>query len=1281
MEREYLQAGDTLALRRTGTSGEGVWTIESVLGEGGACVCYEARCGGRSGRLKEFYPLSDRQEPLCRRTGDGQLAFLDPGQGQARCGEFLAAYGLLERTRQEEPDARVLNNFIPPYELLRSKGQPGTCYVWTPDDKQGISFEDYLGEVWADPARGAEHKLYNILSAVLTLTDCVRVLHRAGLLLLDIKPSNFLVLYDGDFNINPASVSLFDVNTLCHVDDPFLSAAGTDGYCAPEIRAGRADNRADIYSIGAMLLRAVTGGLWESGAALEQRVASAALIQASEANSNVFLRHTLIRILKKCLAERPAQRYGCCEALMADLRQARAFLIPEVENSHLGLQKKLALLDREPPERCTSTAVLRDLLFRHPLEEPGQEEIRVLAVGAGTYGQNFIDCCLQAGQMLGRHLHIRAVSQDPALDREVYLQIRPALPEFVDCCGSLGGSGESYGRLDFEPAPIAFRPEDPAHNRRAVRAMLRSFGGELPGYVFVALGDDDLNRTVADLLRRELGISKVFHVIQSGADGPREPGAVYIGAPLSVQAIDPRLENMAFNAHLCWIDAPDGDLRLARSSFRRRYNLESSLAYALSVGSKLRSVGVYEPDPELAAARFQQEVLEGDPEVLDRMVALEHRRWVVEKITAGWQPPRKDDGALDLWSGILRGTMKDRQNRAHPCIVRSRTGSSLRDHTRQQWDVPNPGDETLDELDRVSLEQHRLCLARTRQLRDQHPLQQGDMARMGQLLAGGPAQVLRAFGRYRLCLQRILSGSRADAKEFDSCERNLRQTLSQLSPELRQEMTERMQRLRRDFFPAVESCLYRDYKRTDEALIRQIPFVLTHIPERSLAMFLARKDRVANVASAAVLRPEKITYLVRLTPEEGPGELPRILGGILDFFGGRCRVGVLCAGPVPRGLEPELTALKAHSPQFRFRLLPCGEDAVMERLKAALAETGADLFDCTTAEQETAFADWPRFRFDRDRREFTDCRGCERLRYLPTDVTIRLKDLNALTGGTFAGAEVPEWGWEVRQLSRLYRTNRDRWDPLCRNLAAAARKSGQLGAVTLPRKGRPAELVRLFPEYLYGPLEQLVQCLRSCGAAEPGSGLEADSADACCLRLITCCRVKDMEKLLEGLYDVENWRTLAVRSDGRRAEFIWDDLRIRALPLEGWERELLEQMQELGVIRGLRLRGGTAAFRFSTAGGKKLLTWPHRIRQYLAWEQVRAAECFEEGGCQDSPARCLLIQGFRIAQVQWDENGRPWGSLLSGETPEAELWLNKIMEQICEEEPVCTNPNPSTPQV
>lgn len=41
------------------------------------------------------------------------------------------------------------------------------------------------------------------------------------------------------------------------------------------------------------------------------------------------------------------------------------------------------------------------------------------------------------------------------------------------------------------------------------------------------------------------------------------------------------------------------------------------------------------------------------------------------------------------------------------------------------------------------------------------------------------------------------------------------------------ELTARVKQLRVDFFPAIESCLYRNYKQLDERLIRQIPFILT----------------------------------------------------------------------------------------------------------------------------------------------------------------------------------------------------------------------------------------------------------------------------------------------------------------------------------------------------------------------------------------------------------------------------------------------------------------------
>ena len=78
-------------------------------------------------------------------------------------------------------------------------------------------------------------------------------------------------------------------------------------------------------------------------------------------------------------------RYNCCEELMEDLRRAKTYLLPEVAGEFLGFEKRLAILDAQPQENCSPTAVMQDLLFRHPLYEnlqPGEHDIRVLTVGA-----------------------------------------------------------------------------------------------------------------------------------------------------------------------------------------------------------------------------------------------------------------------------------------------------------------------------------------------------------------------------------------------------------------------------------------------------------------------------------------------------------------------------------------------------------------------------------------------------------------------------------------------------------------------------------------------------------------------------------------------------------------------------------------------------------------------------------------------------------------------------------------------------------------------------------
>lgn len=821
--RQILRAGDKLLLSRC-SGGCDIWTVTGFVGEGGASVCYTARGGGKTGRLKEFYPLAITPDgKVCANARRLESGGLEIPENLLR--QFTQAYEILENAKEQDPSARILNNFIPPYELLR--GEAGNAYVWTPDDKQGVSFEAYLEKVWEAPEEVPEHKLYNILNTVLTLTDCIRAFHNAGLLHLDIKPSNFLVLYDGEYNINPNSISMFDINTLHLMDTTFAPTVGTGGYVAPETVRGKAENRSDIYSIGAMLYRAIVFSepgqpnyyRREDFKQLDSLVASSALIRASETNSNVFLRHTLSRILKRSLAQHPGARYECCEDLMEDLRRAQTFLLPEVAGEHLGLQKRLAVLDAEPDKYCSPTAVMHDLLFRYPLDAgltPDEEEIRVLAVGAGTYGQKFIDICLQAGQMLNRRVHITAVSQDPELDREVYLQVRPALPEFVSCDGSLDRSGkESYGRLNFCLQSVKFHKKDPKANKAAAETL----AAENYHYILVSLGDDELNREVAELLARKMG--SVHFVVQANAEVTSVLAhPVRINGARTVESIDPRLESMAFNAHLCWMGTDNPDIRLAKHQFRQKYNREASLAYALSVGSKLRSLGINAADPAEAAHQFEEKMT--DPAWVDALAALEHRRWVLDKVTNGWTLPQ------DVMTGIRRGSFKDRIARTHPCVVRSNPGRGLLAYMPEDWAAPNPKDENLDELDRMSLKLHRSCLDAAEALRESDPLERGDAAILRRRIEGCPVEVREAFARYRQCLEGILRQEEQAANAFDSCEHDLKARFAALDAVLRRELLTRLSQIRREFFPAMESCLRRDYKLHDEMLIRQIPFVLTN---------------------------------------------------------------------------------------------------------------------------------------------------------------------------------------------------------------------------------------------------------------------------------------------------------------------------------------------------------------------------------------------------------------------------------------------------------------------
>jgi serine/threonine-protein kinase len=123
----------------------------------------------------------------------------------------------------------------------------------------GRDFETYLREIEGHGARIAIDRLVALLAPI---ADTLDVAHGHGIIHRDIKPQNIFVL---DTMVR-GGVRLLDFGLAKDMNAQSLTAegmiAGSPGYIAPEIwkgKAGQADGRIDVYSMGIVVFRALTG--------------------------------------------------------------------------------------------------------------------------------------------------------------------------------------------------------------------------------------------------------------------------------------------------------------------------------------------------------------------------------------------------------------------------------------------------------------------------------------------------------------------------------------------------------------------------------------------------------------------------------------------------------------------------------------------------------------------------------------------------------------------------------------------------------------------------------------------------------------------------------------------------------------------------------------------------------------------------------------------------------------------------------------------------------------
>ncbi|NNF40984.1 MAG: protein kinase [Woeseiaceae bacterium] len=216
----------------------------------------------------------------------------------------------LERFRSELVLARQIShrNVVRIHDI----GQSGELYFITMDFVEGESLKHVLDLEGALDAPRAT-------SIAADLAEALAEAHHAGVVHRDVKPGNVLI------SSERAYLTDFGIARSMHSNDGLTLAGhivGTLDYLSPEqARGTEVDGRTDIYALGLLLFEMLTGKRPFAGKTAEEALAQRQLAKPSDLTAGKKnIPPTLRRILTRCLAVSPDDRYQDAAELASDLR-------------------------------------------------------------------------------------------------------------------------------------------------------------------------------------------------------------------------------------------------------------------------------------------------------------------------------------------------------------------------------------------------------------------------------------------------------------------------------------------------------------------------------------------------------------------------------------------------------------------------------------------------------------------------------------------------------------------------------------------------------------------------------------------------------------------------------------------------------------------------------------------------------------------------------------------------------------------------------------------------
>ncbi len=223
----------------------GPYVIESLLGQGAAAAVYRAGVESPITRQMDGQLVEIPTVDIPQVSRKPRVALKVLGQAGKLHPELRASF-----ERERHALSRVDHpNVVQLFDAGEIQGRPFTAmeFIWGRTLDKQLAVEEKLAEsIAVDIAQQTARALAHI--------------HERGIVHRDVKPANLMITTEGQVKLLDFGVSL-DLHKSGKPMDEADAVFGTPGYLAPEQTQAEAavDGRADLYSLGVVLYRMVTG--------------------------------------------------------------------------------------------------------------------------------------------------------------------------------------------------------------------------------------------------------------------------------------------------------------------------------------------------------------------------------------------------------------------------------------------------------------------------------------------------------------------------------------------------------------------------------------------------------------------------------------------------------------------------------------------------------------------------------------------------------------------------------------------------------------------------------------------------------------------------------------------------------------------------------------------------------------------------------------------------------------------------------------------------------------